>query len=59
MKWLLSANASVFKRIETAGAQERTRTSTALRPPAPEAGASTIPPPGHGALNISSVEAGG
>ena len=29
-----------------AGAQERTRTSTSLRTPAPEAGASTIPPPG-------------
>ena len=28
------------------GAQERTRTSTALRPLAPEASASTIPPPG-------------
>ena len=28
-------------------AQERTRTSTPLRAPAPEAGASTIPPPGH------------
>ena len=29
------------------GAQERTRTSTALRPLAPEASASTIPPPGQ------------
>ena len=37
----------------TNGAQERTRTSTALRPPAPEAGASTIPPPGHGACRTS------
>ena len=29
------------------GAQERTRTSTSIQTPAPEAGASTIPPPGQ------------
>ena len=29
------------------GAQKRTRTSTSIRTLAPEASASTIPPPGH------------